>query len=99
MRKCSCPCSEITPCRRARCFTEVAALPKCMGTGYSGRLPIYEIFVLTPDVEKAIEAGLPHSKIKEVAVQGGMVELAIAGLEAAMAGKTTIEEVYFKLSS
>ncbi len=72
---------------------------KCMGTGYAGRIPIYEIFVMAPEIVKAVESGMPHSKLKEIALQEGMVELSVAGLEQAMAGYTTVEEVYFKLSS
>lgn len=71
---------------------------KCMGSGYSGRIPIYEIMMVTPEMQKAIEAGLPHSKLRQIATNEGMVELAPAGLEQALAGRTTIEEVYFKLS-
>lgn len=71
---------------------------KCLGTGYLGRIPIYEIMVVTPQMQKAIESGLPHSKLREFALADGMVELAAAGLEQALAGRTSLEEVYFKLS-
>ncbi|MFN3189046.1 MAG: GspE/PulE family protein [Aureliella sp.] len=71
---------------------------QCAGTGYSGRLPIYEIMVVTPNLERAIEAGLPASKIREIAIQEGMTELATGGLEQAKQGLTSVEEVYYKLS-
>jgi type IV pilus assembly protein PilB len=70
----------------------------CGGTGYSGRLPIYEIMAVTPALEKAIEAGLPGSKIREIAVSEGMIELAVGGLDQASKGLTSVEEVYYKLS-
>lgn len=70
----------------------------CGGTGYSGRLPIYEIMVVTPQLEKAIESGLPSSKLREIAVSEGMIELAVGGLQQARLGVTSVEEVYFKLS-
>ena len=54
---------------------------------------------MTPAMQKAIEAGLPHSKLRELAISEGMVELAPAGIEQALAGQTTVEEVYYKLSS
>jgi type IV pilus assembly protein PilB len=72
---------------------------KCGGTGYVGRIPIYEILVVSPQLVKAIEAGLPTSKLREIAVSEGMQELAWNGVQQAMAGRTTLEEVYFKLSS
>jgi type IV pilus assembly protein PilB len=71
---------------------------RCLGTGYAGRIPIYEIMTVTPELEKAIEAGLPNSKLREIAVSQSMVELATSGLEQALNGRTTVEEVYYKLS-
>ena len=71
---------------------------KCLGTGYLGRLPIYEIFVVTPTVAQAIEKGLPTTKLREIALKEGLVELATAGVEQVLAGKTTIEEVFYKVS-
>jgi type IV pilus assembly protein PilB len=71
---------------------------KCLGTGYSGRVPVYEIMVVTPQLEKAIESGAPNSTLREIAVADGMIELAVGGLERAILGQTTIEEVYYKLS-
>jgi type II secretory ATPase GspE/PulE/Tfp pilus assembly ATPase PilB-like protein len=72
--------------------------PKCLSTGYSGRVPVYEIMEVTPQLEKAIEGGASHSKLREVAMSEGMVDLAAGGMERALAGQTTVEEVYFKLS-
>ncbi|GIW99885.1 MAG: general secretion pathway protein GspE [Pirellulaceae bacterium] len=72
---------------------------RCNGTGYAGRVPIYEIMVVTPTLEKAIEAGLPSSRLREIATREGMVELAVGGLEQARRGVTSVEEVYFKLTS
>ena len=39
---------------------------KCLGTGYAGRVPIYEIMVVTPAMAQAIENGLPTTKLREV---------------------------------
>ena len=72
---------------------------KCLGTGYAGRIPIYEIMVVTPEMEEAIEAGLPHMKLKELAISQGMTELAVGGMNQAIAGRTTLEEVFYKLST
>ena len=72
--------------------------PKCLTTGYSGRVPVYEIMEVTPQMEKAIEGGASHSKLRELAMAEGMIDLAAGGMERALAGQTTVEEVYFKLS-
>jgi type IV pilus assembly protein PilB len=79
-------------------FYAGAGCPKCLASGYSGRVPVYEIMEVTPQLEKAIEGGASHSKLRELAMSAGMVDLAAGGMERALAGQTTVEEVYFKLS-
>jgi type IV pilus assembly protein PilB len=71
---------------------------KCLGTGYAGRVPIYEIMVVTPALAQAIENGLPSTKLREIAIKDGMVELAGSGLDQVYAGRTTLEEVFYKVS-
>jgi type IV pilus assembly protein PilB len=71
---------------------------KCLGTGYAGRVAIYEIMTVTPALAQAIENGLPSTKLREIALREGMVELAAAGLEQVYAGRTTLEEVFYKVS-
>jgi type IV pilus assembly protein PilB len=71
---------------------------KCLGTGYMGRIPIYEIMIVTPAMTHGIEKGLPTTKLREIALQEGLVDLATAGMEQVVAGKTTIEEVFYKVS-
>ncbi len=72
---------------------------KCLGTGYAGRLPVFEVLSITPAVAAAIEKGVPASRVREIAIEEGMVELADAGLEQAVAGRTTLDEVFYKTSS
>ena len=71
---------------------------KCLGSGFAGRIPIFEIMHMTPEITMAVEAGVPNSKLHQLALEAGMVELPRAGLEQALAGRTSIEEVYFKTS-
>lgn len=80
-------------------FFQGRGCKKCLGTGYFGRLPIYEIMVVSPDLADAIERNIPASKLKEIAHSEGMVELSIAGLEQVAAGLTTLEEVFYKISN
>ncbi|REJ68998.1 MAG: type II/IV secretion system protein [Planctomycetota bacterium] len=72
---------------------------KCLGTGYHGRIPIYEIMSITPTMAEKIELGVPATKLREIAIEEGMVELLDGGIQQALAGRTTLEEVYYKLSS
>lgn len=80
-------------------FYQGRGCSKCLGTGYSGRVPVYEIMDVSQPLEKAIESGAPHSELRSIAMQEGMIDLASGGIERVLAGQTTIEEVYYKLSN
>jgi type IV pilus assembly protein PilB len=71
---------------------------KCLGSGYMGRIAIYEMMAVTTTISQAIENGLPSTKLRELAVRDGMVELATSGLEQVYSGRTTLEEVFYKVS-
>ena len=66
---------------------------KCRFTGYRGRLAIAEFLVPTPEIERLIFARAEQGEIERAAVAAGMVTMFDAGLDAALAGQTTIEEV------
>lgn len=87
------------PTPKDKLFYRGRGCKKCLGTGYSGRLPIYEIMVMTSELADAIERGAAASKIREIAESQGWISLAEAGIEQVFAGRTTLEEVYYKLSS
>jgi general secretion pathway protein E len=67
--------------------------PECRHTGYRGRAAIAEFLHLTPAIERLIFARADHATIERAAVADGMATMFAAGLEAALAGETTIEEV------
>lgn len=54
---------------------------------------------MTPELADAVEKGASVSKLREIAKQQGLVDLSNAGIEQVFAGRTTLEEVYYKLSS
>lgn len=69
---------------------------KCLGTGYHGRLAIFEIMPITPQIAEAIERSVPSTGLRKLAQETGMVALTQAGLQCALDGKTTLEEAYCK---
>ncbi|THB76477.1 MAG: type IV-A pilus assembly ATPase PilB [Desulfobacteraceae bacterium] len=68
----------------------------CNGTGYKGRLGLYELMEVNDEVNKAISAEIPEDQLRKVAIQEGMVTLRDAGLEKVRAGETSLEEVLKK---
>ena len=55
--------------------------------------------VVTPAMADAIEKNVAATTLREIALSEGMVELATAGVEQVLAGHTTLEEVFYKISS
>nr|WP_294502407.1 ATPase, T2SS/T4P/T4SS family [uncultured Rhodopila sp.] len=67
--------------------------PACRHTGYRGRAAIAEFLEMGPEIERLIFSRADHSTIERAAVAEGMETMFDAGLAAALAGETTIEEV------
>ena len=65
----------------------------CRQTGYRGRTAIAEFLDLGPEIERLIFARADHATIERAAVAAGMELMFDAGLAAALAGDTTIEEL------
>lgn len=65
----------------------------CNNTGYQGRIGIFEILILTPQVAKLILEHAPAQKIEEVGVSEGMITMKQDGYLKALAGITSLEEV------
>ena len=65
----------------------------CKNTGYYGRTSIYELVVLDEEIRELIISKASSNIIKEAAIKKGMKTLKDSGLEKALQGITTIEEV------
>ena len=65
----------------------------CKNTGYYGRTSIYELIVLDEEIRSLIISKASNNIIKDAAIKKGMKTLKDSGLEKAMQGITTIEEV------
>jgi type IV pilus assembly protein PilB len=65
----------------------------CSGTGYKGRIAIYEVMLLSPELRDMVLSGASSLEIKRSAIQQGMQTLRMSGLEKLQEGITTVEEV------
>jgi general secretion pathway protein E len=70
-----------------------AGCPACRGTGFRGRLGIFELLTVTDDLRDAIAARAPRSQLRAIATQAGLVSLRADGWQKVQAGLTTVEEV------
>jgi type IV pilus assembly protein PilB len=65
----------------------------CKNTGYYGRISIYELIVLDEEIKSLIVTKASSNVINELALKNGMKNLKDSGMEKALQGITTIEEV------
>jgi len=66
---------------------------RCNGSGYKGRVGLYEVMEITDELRELILVGASALELKRKAVDEGMITLRRSGLHKVMEGVTTIEEV------
>jgi type IV pilus assembly protein PilB len=67
---------------------------ECSGTGYRGRIAVYELLELSPAIRLLVRTGEPHEQIEAQAVAEGMVRLTAQALELARTGAISLTEVF-----
>ncbi|HEX4108055.1 MAG TPA: ATPase, T2SS/T4P/T4SS family [Solirubrobacteraceae bacterium] len=72
---------------------EPVGCTRCAGTGYRGRIGLYEVMSLTPEIRSMTIERRPADEIREVAVRQGMRRLRDDGLDKVRHGRTSIAEV------
>jgi type IV pilus assembly protein PilB len=66
---------------------------KCSGSGYKGRVGVYEVMQNSERLQSLINEGATTDRIKEAAVEEGMTTLLAYSLDLVREGYTTFEEV------
>ncbi len=64
---------------------------ECGGTGYRGRVPLFEVMPMTDEISYLI--GAPTREIEAMAISQGMLTLREDGIRLAVAGVTTLDEI------
>lgn len=70
-----------------------AGCEECGGTGFKGRIGIYEVLGNSLAVQKLIVANATSNQIQDQAILDGMVTMQLDGLVKSLRGETTIAEV------
>lgn len=65
----------------------------CEGTGYKGRMPICQVFTMTPEIAALMAQGASYDQITVLARQAGMRSLRESGAQRVREGITTLEEL------
>jgi type IV pilus assembly protein PilB len=74
-------------------FYRGSGCDRCKGRGYLGRLAIIEALTVTEAIRRLIMKRASAAVIKNQAVAEGMKTLRMAGIDKALEGQTTLEEV------
>jgi type IV pilus assembly protein PilB len=66
---------------------------RCGGSGYRGRVGLYEVMQVTPEIQTMALERRPSEAIRDVAVSQGMMRLRDDGLQKVRQGRTSIAEI------
>ncbi len=67
--------------------------PECRNTGYLGRVGLYELLRITPELRRLCQADVDEDALRHAAFEQGMRPLRISAALQIIAGLTTFEEV------
>jgi type IV pilus assembly protein PilB len=72
---------------------EPAGCRRCGGSGYRGRVGLYEVMTMTPEIQTLALERAPAEAVRDVAVSQGMSRLRDDGLEKVKQGRTSMAEI------
>ncbi|MDO8425243.1 MAG: GspE/PulE family protein [bacterium] len=76
-------------------FSRGAGCDVCTGSGYKGRVGLYEILTMTPEIEQAIRSeNVSEREMEALANRAGMITMVQDGILKALDGITSLDEVF-----
>ena len=85
--------SDVTFYRAHRHSGTGKSCPTCKGSGYKGRIGVYEVLRMNEELATAVSSGASTDVIRQLALEAGMVTLLGYSLDLVRQGHTTLEEV------
>lgn len=82
-----------TPAPERRDFFKAAGCPHCGGTGYRGRVGVFEVLTVDAEIEPLVRREPDPSRIVEAARARGMTTMLDDGITKAGQGLTSLDEV------
>ncbi|MDX2132055.1 MAG: ATPase, T2SS/T4P/T4SS family [Planctomycetota bacterium] len=76
-----------------KAFRKGAGCQRCHDSGYQGRLGVYEVFEVTPEIRRLVHHGRPTHELRAKMREQGMLTLREEGVLLAIDGKTNLEEI------
>lgn len=75
-------------------FYKGAGCSRCGGSGYHGRIAVYEILEVTPTLRSAVRAWASDDELHAIAVSEGMIPLTRQAVSLARTGEISLAEAY-----
>jgi type IV pilus assembly protein PilB len=72
---------------------EPVGCDRCSGTGYRGRIGLFEVMVMSDEIRALVVTGTSADRIAAIAVEQGMTTLREEGLATVADGETSLAEV------
>jgi type IV pilus assembly protein PilB len=72
---------------------EAVGCPRCGGSGYKGRVGLYEVMAVTEEIRELVVQRANVDRIADAAVRAGMRRLREDGLAKVLDGRTSFAEV------
>jgi len=76
-----------------RAFHKGAGCQQCHNSGFHGRIGIYEVMEVTPEMRRMIHLAAPTHELRQKQRQRGMLDLRSEGVLIALEGRSSLEEV------
>src|SRR5262249_35467258 len=76
-----------------RAFRKGAGCQKCHDSGFAGRMGVYEVFEVTPEIRRMVHHSRPTHELRAKMKEQGGFSLRDEGVLLALAGKTSLGEV------
>ncbi len=84
---------EVAAASDGSAFYRKRGCPRCSHTGYRGRIGVYQLLVMTENLESLAVSRASREEIERAAMEGGMHSLWDVGLAKVAAGITSLEEL------
>jgi type IV pilus assembly protein PilB len=81
------------PDKAGRAFRRGEGCQQCHDSGFQGRMGIYEVMEVTSAIRRGIHRAVPAHELRDILRREGWRSLRDEGVEAALAGKSTLEEI------
>ncbi|MHC4414860.1 MAG: GspE/PulE family protein [Planctomycetota bacterium] len=81
------------------CLYQGQGCARCRGTGFAGRIGIFELFVPDEQILAAIARGATLQELQDILVKNGFVTLRADGMDKVKGGLTTAGEVFYVTST